>query len=434
MRAKRYILVLLSLLVTAGLALAGGQSEHGTKSSGPVNLVFRQSDPPSQVKGLLDEIAAYNKSQSAIHVTVDTVPWNNALDQFIREGQAGGGPDVIQLAFVWTKDLASSGLIDNLDPFIKQSPPGQGMSDFLGTDLGIYKGAVYGIPWTVDTFTMDYRPDLFKKAGITSFPNTWQEFFDVAKKLTVVNSSGTTTQYGFGFPAGSGAAGGMWFLVNYYLWDHGWAFVKQDSNGKWVLGVTPAEVADTMRYFNQFFVQGVTPKSLISVDSWADPELVGGLGRGEFAISFFPPETFEPAEKQSQAPLMSAMDPQGPAGRYSHLGGRALGINASTKHPQQAWEFLKFLLSPQIFKPYNQFPAQKSLLKELKFAPSEEGYAQQLPHAITFKQYIDSPVPVSAMWAATNEAFGAVYSGQKTPDQSAKDLLDKIQGYLNRKH
>ena len=433
MKFKGWVFVLLSLFVSSGIAVAGGQSEHGAKSSGPVNLVFEQSDPPNQVTGLLAEISAYNKKQSAIHVTVDTVPWNNALNQFIREGQAGGGPDVIQLAFVWTKDLASSGLIDNLGPFIKQSKPGNGISDFLGTDLGIYKGAVYGIPWTVDTFAMAYRPDLFKKAGITSFPDTWQQFFNVAKKLTVVSSSGTTTQYGFGFPAGSGAAGGMWFLVNYYLWDHGWSFVKQGSNGKWELGVTAQEVADTMSYFNQFFTQGVTPKSLISVDSWADPELVGGLGRGEFAISFFPPETFVPAEKQSKFPLMSAMDPKGPDGRFSHLGGRALAINAATKHPQQSWAFLNFLLSPQIFAPYHQFPAQKMLLKELKFPAPEEGYAQQLPHAITFAQYINSPVPVSAMWAATNEAFGAVYSGQKTPRQSAKDLLDKIRGYLNGK-
>lgn len=431
MRSKVVLMVAVCLAIPIGFAVAHGQSEKSTTSSGPVKLVFRQNDPPNVVKGLMAEISSYNQSQSAIHVQAETVPWSNAENQFIREAQAGGGPDVLQLAFVWTKDLASSGLIDNLEPFIKSSPPGNGISDFLGTDLGVYKGAVYGIPWTVDTFAMAYRPDLFQKAGVSSFPNTWQQLYETAKKLTVVGSNGNTTQYGFGFPAGSGATAGMWFLANYYLWSNGKTFVEKDSNGKWKLGVDAQEVAQAMEYFNRFFTTGVSPKSLISVNSWADPVLVGGLARGEFAITFSNPQTFAASEKQSSVPLETAMDPKGSVKRISHLGGRTLAINADTKYPQQSWTLLKYLISGPIFKSYNQYPAQRSLLKALTFPKPEMGFVDQLQHAITFKQYIDSPAPVSGMWAATNQAFGAVFSGQKTPNQAAKDLLNKIQGLLN---
>ncbi|WP_455383434.1 ABC transporter substrate-binding protein [Salinispira pacifica] len=432
MKFAKFAILLIVLSLAAGTLWAGGKSES-TAPSGPVNLVFRQGDPPDETKGLFAVIDEYNKQQNKIQVKAETVPWSDALNQYIREAQAGGGPDVTQIAFVWTKDLASSGTLTNLDSFTKKSPPGAGIDDFLGTDLGIYQGSIYGIPWTVDTFVMAYRPDLLKAAGISSFPDNWDQFFQAAKKLTVdKNGDGKIDQYGFGFPAGSAPGGGMWFLVNYYLWSNGKTFVEQAGDGTWQVGVTPQDVQGCMDYFNKFFTDGVSPKSLIGVNSWGDPELTGGLARGDFAISFFPPYTFRAAEGQSSVPLATAPDPRGSAKRVSHLGGRTLTINSNTKYPDQAWEFLKFLLSAEAFKGYRQFPAQKSLLKELKFPPSEQGYADQLPHAITFKQYIDSPAQTNSMWEATNREFAAVYSGQKTSAQASVDLVNQMKSFLKK--
>lgn len=86
------------------------------------------------------------------------------------------------------------------------------------------------------------------------------------------------------------------------------------------------------------------------VNSWGDPELVGGLGRGDCAITFFPPQTFRVAQGQSEQPLLTAPIPKGSVKRISHLGGRALGINANTKHPKEAWEFVRYLVGPETFK------------------------------------------------------------------------------------
>jgi len=430
MRVGRNIFLFIAVFLAAAFAWAGGKAE-ATVSNGPVSLVFRQSDPPDQIQGLLSAIDQYNKQQSRIHVTVENVPWNNALTQFIREAQAGGGPDVLQMAFVWTKDLATSETIDNLDPFIKKSPPGAGIDDFLGTDLGVYKGSIYGIPWTVDTNAMAYRPDLLKAAGIEKFPDTWDQLYQDAKKLTI-RKNGTTQQYAFGLAAGSGPAGSMWFIVNYYLWSNGKTFVEKNADGKWQLGVTAKDVQNTMDYFNRFFQEGLTPKSLIGVDSTGDPAITGGLGRGDFAITFLTPYAFQAAQRQSKLPLETAMIPRGSVKRISHLGGRSLVINANTKHPEQSWEFLKFLLSKSVFQKYQQFPAQKSLLKELKFSQGEQGYADQLPYAVTFKQYIDSPAQVNSMWELTNREFGSVFSGQMTSAQASVDLVNHMQALLKQ--
>jgi multiple sugar transport system substrate-binding protein len=399
----------------------------------PVKLLFRQSDPPNEIgdsfQGAIDE---WNAAHPNIQVSFETIPWSDAQEQYVREVQAGGGPDVAQMAFVWTRDLAKSDLVMNLDSYIQNSPPGtvDGMEgfkeDFLGWDLGEYEGSVYGIPFSVDTFAMGYRPDLFEAAGVTQFPDTWQELADAAAKLTVdKDGDGRTDQYGFCFPAGSGSTSGMWFLANYYLWSNGHWFIQESKDGGWEVGTTPQDVAEAMNYFNAFFANGYTPESMIAIDSWGDPEYTSALGRGDCSILFLPPASFSAAQKQSESPVRSAPDPQGSVTRISHLGGRTLIINPNTKNPDAAWEFLQFMTSREWYEKYytTYFPPQKSLLNEMKFDEAMQGYAQQLPHAVTFKTYIVAPPPVSSMWDTTNREFGAVYSGQKTVEQASADLV-----------
>ena len=404
-------------------------------SAAPIELVFRQGDPPNQIgEDLQRATDAWNAAHPDIQVRFETVPWSEGLNQYVRECQAGGGPDVYQSAFVWTRDLAKSELVANLDPYIKKSPPGAGIDDFLGVDLGEYEGSVYGIPLSVDTFALGYRPDLFEAAGI-QFPDTWEELLPAAKKLTTdTDGDGRTDQYGFCFPAGSGATSGMWFLANYYLWSHGQGFMTEAGDGTYKVGVTAEELTSAMNYFNAFFTEKVTPESMIAIDSWGDPEYTSSLGRGDCAIIFLPPSAFRAAQKQSEVPLLSAPDPLGSVGRLSHMGGRSLVINPNTEHPEAAWELLKFLVSQEFYENYysTYFPAQKSLLANMIFPEPLEGYVKQLPHAITFKTYILSPPPVSAMWNATNREFGAVYSGQKDTGQAAADLVKQMEELLQQ--
>ena len=402
-------------------------------SSETIELVFRQNDTPNEIgEHLSNAVTEWNTTHPDIHVTLETLPWASALEQYVRESQAGAGPDILQLAFVWTRDLAKSGLVMNLTPYLETSPPGKGIDDFLGVDLGEYEGGVYGVPWSVDTFAMAYRPDLLEKAGV-EFPDTWADFPTVAKKLTTdTDGDGRTDQYGFCFQGGSGPSSGMWFLANYYLWSHGQTFIQEKDDGTYEIGVTPAELASAMTYFNAFFTEKVTPESMIAIDSYGDPEYTSSLGRGDCSILFLPPAAFRAAQRQSKQPLATAPDPKGSVGRLSHMGGRALAINPNSEHPDEAWEFLKFLTTKDFYAEYyaSYFPPQKSLLEDMDFPKDLQGYVKQLPHAITFNTYIVAPPPVSAMSNVTNREFGAVYSGQKDEAQAAADLLAEMEKLL----
>lgn len=391
-----------------------------------VNLIFRQFDPPTETAGLQAAIDAWNASNSGIQVRMETMAGGDTLAQLAREVPAGAGPDIQHMAFVWTRDLAKSNLLLDLGPLIEAEAPGAGVEDFLALELATLDGKVYGMPWSADTFAMAYRPDLLEAAGVTP-PDTWEELTTAAQTLS--NGDG---QFGLCFPAGSSPDSGMWILVNYYLWSNGSTLIDETSPGTWEVVATAEEIAGAMQYFNDFFASGSAPESLITVNSWGDPELVGGMGRGDCAIAFFPPQTFRAAQDQSEAPLVTGMIPSGSEKRISHLGGRALGINPNTDHPEEAWAFVRYLLSPETFKTYNQYPAQNSVLDALDFPENEQGYVEMLPQAQTFERYISSPVAVSSMTGLINREFGAVFSGQRSPEEASQLVLDELQSLLDR--
>jgi multiple sugar transport system substrate-binding protein len=118
--------------------------------------------------------------------------------------------------------------------------------------------------------------------------------------------------------------------------------------------------------------------------------------------------------------------PMGSVRRIGHMGGRVLGMNINTDHPEQAWEVIKFLTSADALSAYPQFPAQPALLEQLTFAEGQQGFVDQLPLTITLNQYVFSPAPVTSMWNATNAEFASVYSGQKTVEQASADLHAQI--------
>jgi multiple sugar transport system substrate-binding protein len=389
-----------------------------------VQLVFRQFDPPTEIAGLVTAVDTWNAANPNIQVKLETLGGADTQAQLAREIPAGGGPDIQQMAFVWTRDLARSNLLLDLSELVAANAPGADVEDFLATELATLDGKLYGLPWTADTFALAYRPDLLEAANV-SLPDTWEELTTTAKTLSTGDG-----QFGFCFPAGSAPDSGIWPLVNYYLWSNGATLVDETSPGQWQITATAQQLMAAMDYFNAFFVDGSAPESLITVNAWGDPEILGGLGRGDCAITVFPPQTFRAAQAQSEQPLLTGQIPAGSVKRISHLGGRALGINANTKHPAEAYQFLSYLVGPETFKTYNQYPAQKSLLDNLDFPEAEEGYVQMLPQAQTFERYISSPIPVSTMTALINREFGAVFSGQRTSEEASAAVLSELEALL----
>ena len=397
---------------------ASGGGSTGDK----VNLVFRQFDPAGEIGGLQQAVDTWNKDNPTIQVELQTLSPAN-VQQFAREANSGSGPDINQVGFADVSFLAKSSILTPLDDLMKSDPMTGSKDDLLATDTVNFDGKMWAMPWTADTFALTYRPDALQQAGITSPPTTWEQLAQDAAKIS--SSSGGKTA-GFCFPGAGAATSGQWFAINYYLWSHGSGLASKDSAGQVKPLAGASDISGAMDYFNGLFTSGATPKSFLSVSDYTDPSITGGLANGTCAMSYLPPQTLRAVVKQQKGQVLTAPMPDGLKDGATHLGGRALVINAHTESPEAAWKFVKFLTSATTFTTYNQYPASKSTLSTLKVPDSEKGYVEQLPHSQSFARYINAKMPVSAMQQLVNQQFSGVYSGQSASSGAAQAVVDGI--------
>lgn len=155
----------------------------------------------SAIEPMVEKFNETNEDNITVEVVLKTGEWQTALKTAILSGQA---PDILHGVNDVTEAL-SNGWIEPWDEYLSEEFKEK-------IDPYAYKVEVdgelstYAFVWGAKTYKMAYNKELFEKAGITELPQTWQEVYECAKKITEV---GNGEFYGFGLssaPAGSAVA------------------------------------------------------------------------------------------------------------------------------------------------------------------------------------------------------------------------------------
>ncbi|MBD2340824.1 ABC transporter substrate-binding protein [Calothrix sp. FACHB-156] len=113
-------------------------------------------------------------------------------------------PDILSFYPQITGQLVELGAVQPLEDWLNQSPIKSEVPSNLFEELEL-SGHLWSVPLYTANLGIFYRPDLFKAAGITTTPKTWEELRQVAKKLTVDrNGDNRPEQYGILLPLGKG--------------------------------------------------------------------------------------------------------------------------------------------------------------------------------------------------------------------------------------
>nr|WP_306263647.1 extracellular solute-binding protein [Pararhizobium sp. IMCC3301] len=395
-------------------------------------ISFRYNDPDPEV--IEAAIEAFEAANPDIEIELERISWGDSRTQFLREAAVGTGPDVVHIAFVWPLEMGSAGALLPLNDLIEKNGAGAGFDDFIATDLARdADGKIFGLPWTADTFSLVYMPSVLEEAGV-EVPKTWDDL-QAASRMVAEK----TGKVGFGFPAGGSATNTVWFLVNYRLWSNGLALVEEDGNGGFRVGVDAPTLANSFKFFADFMGDGGNPDSNIALGGLADIGSLAPMVEGDQAFAILPPNVtkaliaaYQEKSGTTDVPYASVGIPTGSVGGISHMGGRMLGINANTDHPEESYKFMQFLISNEFFSDYltAQFPASKSALAALEYPAGLEGYGMQLPNARTWGAYANGKTPIGTMWSETGREFGAILVGDKTPEEAAQSLIDTINEML----
>ncbi|MEU2358034.1 extracellular solute-binding protein [Streptomyces misionensis] len=171
--------------LVASLALAatacGGGSGDG-KSDGPVTITWwdtsNATNEAPTYKSLVQQFEAANKD---IKVKYVNVPFDQAQNKFDTAAGATGAPDVLRSEVGWTPAFAKKGYFLPLDGTEALADQSKFEPNLI--KQAQYQGKTYGVPLVTDTLALIYNKALFKKAGITTPPKTWDELKSDAAKV-----------------------------------------------------------------------------------------------------------------------------------------------------------------------------------------------------------------------------------------------------------
>jgi multiple sugar transport system substrate-binding protein len=436
---RRQLLTTALAAVVAPTALAAcGDSgaSSGGKASGTV--VFRIWDE-EQEPGYKKSIDAFMAAHSGIKVQLEQLPYPDYWTKIITESAAGKGADVFWDTVPYFPQMVKQGVIENLDPLIKQDAYDMGQFYPQVAASYTYQNHLYGMPADFGLASMVYNKDLFDKAGVTLpaeltwAPDGTGTFLAIAQRLTVDANGRHPTDAGFdpkhikqwGFMAENHDQ------TQYINWipENGGNFMT-DAFGKFS--------------FNQPRAVEALQWQTDLINKWhvAPPPSAGNaldlFNRGQVAmypavnalLPFVVP-------KVSFKVGVTAL-PSGPQGRVVNVNGLSFALNSHSKNKTAAWELIKWLGSPTSQKIMADggyvWPANKSL------ADGYLNYWQAKGQDLTpYVQAADGktvPMPITPVWNAASQqiasAFQTMFEGQKPVQQTADSLVKQLNDLIDQ--
>ena len=267
--------------------------------------------------------------------------YGNTAVKIVASAAAGDVPDVIMASTDHTPLLASSKLLMDLNPYIAQESATVNVDDFAPGIAQGFKlwGRWWGFPYDHSTYGIYYNKDLFAKAGVAEPPGEggkpWSlaDFVAAATKLTLPDGK----QWGLTMGWDQN------YLASNFIYTNG-GRIFDDQLRKCV--INSDEAAKGIQWLVDLLVKHkVAPPVAEQAGSTVD-YFASGLA----AMQFNGQWDLLNKNKTANFPFEIGYLPIGGIKR-SVTGGSGFCVSASTKHPQQAWEFVKTYTSKDVLEP-----------------------------------------------------------------------------------
>ncbi|MET8446416.1 extracellular solute-binding protein [Streptomyces sp. NPDC005209] len=169
-----------SLALTA--TACGGSDSGSDKADGPVTITWwdtsNATNEAPTYQALIKDFEAANKN---IKVKYVNVPFDQAQNKFDTAAGSKGAPDILRSEVGWTPAFAKKSYLLPLDGTEALADKDKFKSNLI--TQAQYEGKTYGVPIVTDTLALVYNKAIFKKAGITEAPKTWDELKSDAAKV-----------------------------------------------------------------------------------------------------------------------------------------------------------------------------------------------------------------------------------------------------------
>ncbi|MFQ3636845.1 MAG: ABC transporter substrate-binding protein [Cyanobacteriota bacterium] len=190
---------LLALLLMGLLLLSGCRPAAATDAVIHLTL-WHGVNPPANRDVLQRLVDRFNEAHPHIQVEALYVgQGDQQIPKILAAVVGDAAPDLLWYAPMITGQLVELGALRSLDDWLSTAPVAAEIDPALRESMQ-WEGKTWSIPFGTNNVGVFYRPSLFAAAGIRQLPQTWDEFRQVAKALTIPEKN----QHGLLLPLGKG--------------------------------------------------------------------------------------------------------------------------------------------------------------------------------------------------------------------------------------
>lgn len=233
-------------------------------------------------------------------------------------------------------------------------PTPRGVQNNLVTAVGedvIIDGRLYGLPLAVDTLSLYYNKDLLDQAGIPVAPQTWTDFFDAVKQVTKFDDEGNILQSAVALGTSKNIPNAFDILSMLMLQNN--VVLTSGSQVTFADGINRSENHPTLQAL-RFYTDFAQPTKEVYTWNNKQGDALDAFVRGESAFYFG--FAYDKDRIRARAPQMNLEvlpAPQLNASRPENIANYWVQtVIKKTKHPDEAWDFIRFITNLENVKTY----------------------------------------------------------------------------------
>ncbi|MCR4427638.1 MAG: extracellular solute-binding protein, partial [Firmicutes bacterium] len=357
----------------------------------------------------------------------EQIPWTAYREKMLTDFAAGQGADIVEISSYWMCEFVGRKLLLALDEYMATDPdlakdkwiPGA----FLER-IHTFAGATYGLPSGDSPKVLWFNKDVFAAAGVKNPLEweaegkwNWDTFLDVVTSLT--KGEGPSKHFGYW----------TWMAradTHDIMRSFGGGWTDQDASEVWC---EKPESIQGLQFALDIFLKHKAAPLTQELQAMGGGQQMFLTGR----LAMFMSGVWEVYSlKQTKVPYDVAPLPSGPAGRFMHHGANALVLPAACKHPDQAWELMRFLKSPGL---------EKIMVQGEGFMPFQKASVEtflskgHIPSAQVFIDALEKgwapPIPLNTnatqMDQVVGDALGIALSEGKDAAWVAAEVAPKLE-------
>ncbi len=331
MGRQRRISLLLSCAATLACTVAHAED--------PVTLRFSFWGSDREIQNFREIANAFEAVHPNVKLKLEGLPWGDYWTKLKTQAAGRRAPDVIRM---YTGEAAAwfhRGVMLDLRDRIARDGIKLDEHFKVGVDASTWEGNVYCLPTDIAIRVYAYDKDLFDKAGVPYLdpkkPLTWDELVAVCKRLTQRKGDAVDV-YGLSLGYKS---------IDTFVYQAGGQVVNRIVNPTSMRINTPEAVAGLRFYSDLIHKYKVCVPPATQQDSgFGAPDFA--LLSGRVAIAHNGPWALSTYKEKKGLRFGLAPIARG-AKRVQTCTVNSCGVYAFSKHPEEAWQFVKFVAGRQ---------------------------------------------------------------------------------------